>query len=438
MRFTVGREALGEAVAFVSRALPSRPVVPLLSCMLIEVAESGLTLSCFDYEVSARCTVEAEIAEPGTALVPGRLLAEITRSLPARPVEFSDDADVLTLVCGSAEFGLVCLPMEEYPALPDSPPPVGTVDGGVLAAAVGQVASSASRDDTLPMLTAVCLDIDGNSLTLAATDRYRLAARVVPFTPANPDVRALALVPARIMAEAARMMSAGVPVTVAFSTERDWARAVRPGRPAGAAGDDQPHPAEGLISFEAAHRRLTARLIGGEFIKYHSRFAGDFTCHADLQPGPTIEAVRRAALVAERAAPVRLSFGDGEVVIEARAEGRARAAETVEAEFVGDQPMIAFNPSYLLDGLVAAASAGGADQASASASAGGTGQGGQAAESGRIRLDFNTPAKPALITWVADGSAADSGAGAAEDSDDEDDVPPFRYLLVPLRLPERG
>lgn len=430
MRFTVGRDALGEAVAFVSRALPSRPVVPLLACMLIEAADGGLTLSCFDYEVSARCTVEAEISEPGTALVPGRLLAEITRSLPARPVTFSDDADVLNLVCGSAEFGLVCLPMEEYPALPDSPPPVGAVDGGVLAAAVGQVASSASRDDTLPMLTAVCLDFDGDSLTLAATDRYRLAARVVPFSPADPEVRAIALVPARIMAEAARMMSAGVPVTLAFSTERDWARrAGRGARPGGAAADD-PHPAEGLISFEAGHRRLTARLIGGEFIKYHSRFAGDFSCHADLQPGPMIEAVRRAALVTERAGPVRLSFADGQVVIEAHAEGRARAAETVEAEFAGDQPMIAFNPSYLLDGLVAAASVGGTDQAPNSGPASATAQGGQAAESGRIRLDFNTPAKPALITWVTDGPAA----GA----DGDGDVPSFRYLLVPLRLPERS
>jgi len=391
--------------------------------MLIEVGDSGLTLSCFDYEVSARCTVEAEIIEPGTALVPGRLLAEITRSLPGRPVEFSDEADVLNLVCGSAEFGLVCLPMEEYPALPDTPPPVGAVDGGVLASAVSQVASSASRDDTLPMLTAVCLDVDGDSLTLAATDRYRLAARVVPFAPADPVVRAIALVPARIMVEAARMMSAGAPVTLAFSTERDWARGAARGGRAGGAADDQPHPAEGLISFEAGHRRLTARLIGGEFIKYQSRFAGDFSCHADLQPGPMIEAVRRAALVTERAGPVRLSFGDGEVVIEAHAEGRARAAETVGADFVGDQPMIAFNPSYLLDGLIAAASLGGADQASASAA-------GEAAESGRIRLDFNTPAKPALITWVTDGSAA----GA----DGDEDVPAFRYLLVPLRLPERA
>ena len=349
MRFRVGRDALGEAVAFVSRALPSRPVLPQLSCLLIEATEDGLTMSCFDYEISARCRLEAEVAETGTALVPGRLLAEITRSLPSRPVEFSAEADVLNLVCGGVEFGLVCLPLDEYPALPDSPPVVFSVDGGVLASAVGQVVTSASRDDTLPMLTAICFDLDGDRLTLAATDRYRLAASRVPVRPSDPEVRALALVPARIMTEVARMLAAGVPATVSFSLDAGGADATQ-------------HPADGLIGFEAGDRRVTARLIGGEFIKYQSRFGTDFACQADLVPGPVIEAVRRASLVAERAGPVRLSFGDGEVVIEAHAEGRARAAETVGAEFAGDQPMISFNPQYLLDGLVAAAGAGEARQ----------------------------------------------------------------------------
>src|ERR1700733_10292237 len=135
MRFTVGRDALGEAGAFVSRVLPSRPVVPLLSGMLIEAAGTSLTVSCFDYEVSARYRIEAEVAEPGIALVPGRLLAEITRSLPRRPAEFSGDGDVLDLVWGRAEFGLVCLPLDKYPALPDSPAVVGTADASQLASA---------------------------------------------------------------------------------------------------------------------------------------------------------------------------------------------------------------------------------------------------------------------------------------------------------------
>ncbi|HEY5018105.1 MAG TPA: DNA polymerase III subunit beta, partial [Streptosporangiaceae bacterium] len=152
MKFRVEREALGEAVAWVARALPARPVIPVLSGLLVEAAGAGLTLSCFDYEVSARVAVPAEVADPGTALVPGRLLAEIARSLPPREVEFSSAGDLVRMTCGSAEFELVSLPVEEYPGLPEPPPPSGTVDGGALAAAAAQVVPAASRDDTLPML----------------------------------------------------------------------------------------------------------------------------------------------------------------------------------------------------------------------------------------------------------------------------------------------
>src|ERR1700722_9147867 len=253
VKFTVEREALGEAVAWVARALPARPVIPVLSGLLMRASGAGLTLSCFDYEVSARVTVPAEVEEPGSALVPGRLLAEITRSLRQRDVEVSSLPDMVSLRCGSAEFELVSLPVEEYPGLPEPPPPAGTVDGGVLAAAAAQVVPSASRDDTLPMLTGVCVDIDGTQMTLAATDRYRLAVRTVDWSPAVAGLRAAALVPARTLADVARTMAAGAPVTIAYTT---------------AAGDDapgpaEPHPAAGMISFEGGGRRLTARLIGG-------------------------------------------------------------------------------------------------------------------------------------------------------------------------------
>jgi DNA polymerase-3 subunit beta len=434
MRFTVARDALGEAVAFISRALPSRPVVPVLSGMLVEASQGGLILSCFDYEVSARVRVDAEVSAAGTALVPGRLLAEITRSLPDQPAEFAADGDVVNLRCGPAEFGLVCLPMQEYPALPESPAAVGSVDAGVLAGAVAQVAAAASRDDTLPMLMAICLDIAGDVLTLAATDRYRLAAREVEFSPADPSIRALALVPARVMVDVARTFPQAGPITVAFELGRDATGPVAPrGAEAsrGARGqDDRPRPAEGLVSFESGDRRFTARLIAGEFIRYKSRFGDEFACRAELPAVPVIEAVRRAALVAERAGPVRLSFRHDHVVIEAHAEGRARAAESVAAEFSGDEPVISFNPAYLLDGLTAAAvgDSGPGDSAPGDRRPADTGQASTDAATpagaGRIRLQFNTAAKPALITWTSD--------------EERDGVPAFRYLLVPLRVPERS
>jgi DNA polymerase III subunit beta len=418
VKFRVAREAMGEAVAWVARALPSRPVVPVLSGLLLQADDGGLTLSCFDYEVSARVRIEADVNEPGTALVPGRLLAEITRSLPALDVEVASDADLVGLTCGSAEFSLVSLPVAEYPALPDPPPAAGTVDGGVLAVAAAQVVPSASRDDTLPMLTAVCLDIDGETLTLAATDRYRMAVRDVRWDPAVPGLRAAAMVPARTLADVARTMAAGSAVTIGFSAGEPGA-----GEATGAGPGRDPRPADGVISFEGGSRRLTARLIGGEFIRYRSRFPAEYGSCATLPAGLFTEAVRRVSLVAERASPVRLAFGSGNVVIEAQTDGRARAVETVPADFEGDERTISFSPQYLLDGLAAAAaSAVPARQAAASSDDDEAPPG-----PGRIRLEFTTAAKPALITWADDDGLTPG-----------DPTPAFRYLVVPLRVPARA
>ena len=421
MKYRVGREALGEAVAWVARALTSRPVVPVLSGLLLRADGDGLTLSCFDYEVSARMRIEADVEEAGTALVPGRLLAEITRSLPALDVEVASDADMVGLSCGSAEFTLVSLPLEEYPALPEQPAPAGTVDGGALAVAAAQVVPAASRDDTLPMLTAVCLEIDGETLTLAATDRYRLAVREVSWVPAVPGLRAAAMVPARTLADVARTMTAGVPVTVAFGMGQAEASPA-----SGAGAGRSPRPADGMISFEGGNRRLTARLIGGEFIKYRSRFPEEFGSRALLPASAFTEAVRRVSLVADRASPVRLAFNPGTVVIEAQTDGRARAVETVPAEFEGDERVISFSPHYLLDGLgAAAASAAPARQAAASDDD----QEASPADPGQVRLEFTTAAKPALITWAADGDQAPGDSAG---------TPAFRYLVVPLRVPARA
>jgi DNA polymerase-3 subunit beta len=463
MKIRVDRDVLAEALAWVARALPTRPVVPVLSGLRLE-AGTGLTLSCFDYEVSATAQIEAEVGEPGTVIVPGRLLAEITRSLPALAVEVATDADTVNLTCGSAEFTLFALPAEEYPELPAAPPLAGTVDGGVLGAAISQVVTAASRDDTLPMLTGVCLDIDGPALTLAATDRYRLAVREMPWEPVQPGLRAAALVPARTLADAARAMTPGVPVSVAFG----------PGAPAanrpGSRPPDEPRPAEGMISFGIGGRQLTTRLIGGEFIRYRSRFPAEFGCRADVPAGPFTEAVRRVSLVADRASPVRLTFGPGRVLIEAQTEGRARAVETVPADFSGAEPVIAFNPHYLLDGLVAAAvpgpprphaegpghagredagpekagpeDAGPPDAGTAGPDEGNPGPG----DPGLLRIEFTSPAKPALITRVtaepgpedARVTSPEDGRVTSETASGESGGPEFRYLVVPLRAPVRS
>lgn len=422
MRIIVERDALAEAVAWVARSLPSRPVLPILSGLLLEASTGRLTLSCFDYEVSARIVLDAEVTEPGTALVPGRLLAEITRSLPPYPVEVDQEKDDVTVTCGPASFTLVTLPVKEYPRLPELPLLAGTVDGGALATAIGQVAPAASRDDTLPVITGVNVEIYDDTLRLVATDRYRLAIRELGWNPAHQGSAATLLVPAKTLSDAARMMQPGTPVRVMMRGE--------PGRAADANQPDSLRAADAMIGFESGGRRLTTRLIAGEYIKYMSRFPEEFGSRGDIPAIPLVEAVKRVALVAERGSSVRLSFGHGKVTIEAGTEGQARARETVSADFTGEQTAIAFSPHYLMDGLGAAliAAVGTPDKAQGSGKAdpadqgeqAGNGQNGQKApDEARILLQFTSPTKPALIT----GS---TGNG-------DEPTPDYRYLVVPLR-----
>jgi DNA polymerase-3 subunit beta len=425
MRFVVERDALAEAVAWIARSLPSRPVVPVLSGLLLQAVADGLTLSCFDYEVSARINIDADVTETGAVLVPGRLLAEITRSLPGHPVEV-DDKDDVTLTCGPASFNLVTLPIGEYPRLPELPCLAGTVDGGVFATAIGQITPAASRDDTLPVITGVNVEISGDTITLVATDRYRLAIRELDWNPARPGTDGTLLVPARTLADAARMMAPGVPVRILTrGTDGTGTK-----KNAGSDSAGSLRAADAMIGFESGGRRLTTRLIAGEYIKYSSKFPADFGSCADMPAVWLTEAVKRVALVAERGSSVRLSFEPGRVTIEAGTKGQARARETVAADFAGEQAAIAFSPQYLLDGLIAAlttatgappASPGpGTPEAAETRSRGKAERDGNpAAAEGRIRLQFTSATKPALIT----GSP---GVG-------DEAVPDYRYLVVPLR-----
>jgi DNA polymerase III subunit beta len=372
VKFRVERDVLADAVAWTARTLPSRPTVPVLAGLRLDADADGVTFSAFDYEVSGRVTVAAEVADEGTALVSGRLLADICRSLPARPVDLTADGGKVVLTCGSARFTLLTLPVEEYPALPPMPESSGTVDGAVLAEAVSQVAVAAGRDDMLPVLTGVRVEIEGETVTLAATDRYRLAVRELSWRPERPDLAAVALVPARTLADTARTMGTGE-VTLAL------------------AGGSQ----DSLVGLAAGGRRTTTRLLDGEFPKYRTLFPGESATVARVETSALVESVKRVALVAERNTPVRLSFSGDQVVLEAGSGDEAQASESLPATTEGDDVSIGFNPGYLLDGL------GAIDAAFA-------------------HLSFTQPTRPAVLQGVGGLEAEPDGS--------------YRYLLMPVRL----
>ena len=245
------------------------------------------------------------VGTTGQALVSGRLLAEITRSLPPHPVDIALDGSRLSITCASARFTLPTMPVEDYPRLPDMPTTAGKVDGSVFATAVAQAAVAAGRDDTLPMLTGVRLEIDGEKLTLAATDRYRLAVRELEWQPtSNLDVQVL--VPARALADAAKSLAGHDELTIALSTAA-----------AGGTG-------EGIIGFSATGHETTTRLLDAQFPPYRTLLPSDWASSAEVSVSAFTESVKRVALLADRGTPVRLEFADGGVV----AVGRRRERRT--------------------------------------------------------------------------------------------------------------
>ncbi|QFG23153.1 DNA polymerase III subunit beta [Actinomadura sp. WMMB 499] len=378
MKFRIDRDALADAVAWTARTLPPRPPVPVLAGMHIEAGGEGnedrLRLSAFDYEVSAQVSTDIEVEEAGTVLVSGRLLAEISRNLPPHPVEITTDGAKVMVRCGSAKFTLLTMPVEDYPTLPEMPPAAGSVGSDEFAAAVSQVAIAAGKDDTIPMLTGVRVEIEGETVTLASTDRYRLAVRELHWKPERPDFSAVALVPAKTLADTAKSLTSGAEVSIAL------------GGTSGA-GD-------GMIGFAGGGRRTTSRLLDGDFVKYRSLLPSEYAGHAEIHTAPFIEAVKRVSLVAERNTPVRLSFRQGEVVLEAGTGDEAQAVEALEAELEGEDIDIAFNPGFLQEGL-------------------------QAIGSDVARLSFTTPTKPAVLT----GKPPEEGSN-----------PNYRYLIMPVRL----
>ena len=385
MKIRLERDVMAEAVAWAARSLPSRPSVPILAGLLIKADAKGVTMSSFDYETSAQVQVAADVIDEGEALVSGRLLADISKSLPNRPVDFSSDAVRAELVCGPARFTLQMLPVSDYPTLPEMPTATGEVASDVLAHAIAQVVVAAGRAELLPVFTGVRLEINGDQLSLLATDRYRMALKELAWRPASSSAEGAALVPARVLSEAARSMAGGEVVTVALSNN--------------GAG-------EGLIGLEGAGagttRQLTTRLLGGEFPKVRHLMDIKPNVAVRCKTDELIASVKRVSLVAERNSPLRMLISDDQIALEAASGDQAQASEAVAAQVEnvagGELGITAagFNPHYLSDALAAI-------------------------DTPYVHFSFTAPGKPCLVQGL------DEIDGYPKDD--------YRHVIMLMRLP---
>ncbi|KRB37005.1 DNA polymerase III subunit beta [Microbacterium sp. Root180] len=334
MKFHVNRDVFSEAVSFVVKLLPQRNPQPILAGVLIEASDAGLSLAAFDYEASARTTIEATVDDPGTILVHGRLLSEIASRLPNAPIQVEVDEDGgILLTCGSARFTLASMPVQEYPAIPEVTGDSGLVPSEDFATAIAQVAFAASRDDVTPVLTGVQLEVTGNALSLVATDRYRVALREIPWDGGGvaSEDSTTALVPARTLTEVGKTFAHGGDISIAFS----------------GSGDRE------IIAFTAGNKTVTSLLIKGNFPPVRRLFPEATEHHAVVNTADLVEAVRRVSLVLDRSAPLRFTFTTDSVSMDASGTEQARATESVDANLVGEDVTLGLNPQYLLESLSA-------------------------------------------------------------------------------------
>lgn len=374
MKLRVEHDVFTDAVSWVARTIPTRPSLPVLAGIRIEVdADGTVALGSYDPDISSHAVIEGAVDEPGTILVHGRLLSDFAKALPNKPIDLEVAGPKLEIVCGSSHISMQSMPLEDYPEIPSLPEVTGTVDGAQWQEAVTQVVSAASNDDTLPLLVSACIEINGSNVSLMATDRYRLAIRDLTWEPADDDYSARILVRAARLADIAKSLGSVGKVDVSIDTS---------GR-------------AGMVGFEAAGRRSVARLIEGEYPPVRNLFPSETNGHAIIRRAELLDAIKRARLVVEKNSAVRLSFSEGQVVLEAGQGDNAQTSEALPATLIGEDIAMAFNPSYLQEGLTAI-------------------------NDEFVRLSFTHPSKPAVLTAQAEE--------AGEDSED------FRLLLMPIRV----
>ena len=366
---------MADAVLWASRTLPTKSTQPLLTGLHLVADKQGLVLSGSDADVSAQANLDAAVGETGTVLIPGRLLADITRSLPSSTIEFVIEGSRAEITCGKSSFSIPTMPVAEYPPLPQMPEVSGVVEGSEFASAISQVAIASSRDETLPAFTGIKVDVNGSTITLAATDRYRLAVRELHWRPVSTSIDTHALIPAKFLSDSAKSLAHNKEISISFAGATD-----------------------GIVGISSDDRQTTSRLLAADFPKYQSLLPNESTSVAQISTSTLIEAVKRVSLVLDREAPVKIHFSDGEAVISGGGGSGeiAEAHEAIECSLNGETITIAFNHQFLLDGL-------------------------SAIDAQVAVIAMTQPHKPAIITGAkeVDGEAFDA----------------FKYLLMPIRQP---
>jgi DNA polymerase-3 subunit beta len=380
MKFRCERDDLLEAVQFASRAISNRATLPVLSGLRIEAMEGGtVVIAATDLELTMETSFKAGIDEPGKAIVPGRLFGEMSRSLGSGQVTVVGGEAEVEIGSGRGQFRVRSLAPDDYPALPiedggsgDSSSISVEMDAGLIAVALNQVIRAASSDESRQVLTGVLWEVEAGTLTLAATDSYRLAVRSLDISGGPAETKKVVL-PARTLGELSRALQGTAGTVTATIRENLVAFSL---------------PRSGETGLGAGASVIGSRFIEGEFPNYRQLIPQGYTNALTVDREALLEVTKRVGLLAQNNLPVKLSLSS-ELEVSAHTPDVGEGQEVLDAEYEGEPFVIAFNPQFLHDGA-------------------------SAVQSERVVIEAGDGLKPAILR------------GEAE--------PGFSYLLMPVRL----
>jgi DNA polymerase-3 subunit beta len=330
MKLITTKQALVEALGIANKAVSSRSSIQVLSGVLIDAREEGITLSATDMEISIKAPLPGRVEQPGSLVVPARIATDIARSLPIGEVVIEQRAGEtqVEIRAGESVFNLHSLPAVDFPQLPTFSGEGFTVGKAAFLETVDRVAPSASRDETRPVLTGVLIQFGADSVQMVATDSYRLSVKDTPVESSIVDTVQV-IVPARTLLELSRIATGTGDAALVIE------------------------PTENPVLYPVGGISLISRLIDGQFPNYRQLIPETFDYEVAIDHDELLEAVRRIGLLAQKNAPLRLRFADNTLTVSAESQDVGKAQEAMPVQYSGDELEIGFNPEFLEAGVAA-------------------------------------------------------------------------------------
>lgn len=329
MKISIARKELAEALTIINRGLSSRTTLPILSGVLFTAEDERLVLNSTDLDVSVRTAVPARVEEKGSAVLPGRLVGDIVRSLSEGAVLVQTEGMSAKIQCDTSSFTLKALSPEEFPRFPEvSETSRTTLDPVLFATLVQKVARAVSKDETRPVLTGALVEVKDGKVTMVATDSYRLC--LVEAETTNEANEFNAVIPGRALEDVSKLATGSESVSIAV--------------------------AENQIVFGFGDTTFVTRRIEGVFPNYKQLLPSEYETRMVVDKEELLAAVRRVSLMAQHSAPVRMNVSPEErtVTLSAQTHDVGEATEVVEADAEGQAVEIAFNHAYFVDGIAGA------------------------------------------------------------------------------------